>query len=49
MEGEIKDARYPAATWAKMQYARTLSDGTTVDIQYWRLLTTGEAHGFKFE
>lgn len=46
---KIKDPRYPPETWEKMQYQRIISDGTKINIHYWRNKHTNERIGFKFK
>ncbi len=49
MKDKIKDPRYPAKEWKKMEHTHTKPDGTEIDIHYWEHRATGAKHGFKFK
>jgi RHS repeat-associated protein len=48
MDGKINDPAY-AGTHQKMQYLHELPDGSSINIHYWREITTGLDSGFKFK
>jgi hypothetical protein len=50
MVGQImKDPRYPASIWAKIQYVHTNPDGSKIVIHYFKNLLTGVTEGFKLK
>lgn len=49
MQGNIKDTRFPADTWSKMQYVHTTPDDQSIVIHYWQRVTDGFRTGFKFK
>jgi RHS repeat-associated protein len=49
MEGSIKDPRFPADTWAKMQHVHKTPEGQNIVIHYWQQLKDGFRTGFKFK
>ena len=49
MKGGIKDPRFPADTWAKMQHVHKTSEGQNIVIHYWKRLKDGFNSGFKFK
>ena len=46
---KIKDPNYPYERWQKMQHQHINSDGSKVNIHYWKNKETGQTHGFKFK
>jgi hypothetical protein len=49
MAEAIKDPRYPADVWAKMQHCHETPTGPPIVIHYWENLVTGAREGFKFK
>jgi len=49
MEGAIRDPRFPADTWAKMQHVHTTFAGEDIVIHYWQRLIDGFRTGFKYK
>ncbi|MFH0727105.1 MAG: RHS repeat-associated core domain-containing protein [Pseudomonadota bacterium] len=49
MQGGIKDPRFPADTWAKMQHVHKTPEGQNTVIHYWQRLKDGFSTGFKFK
>jgi RHS repeat-associated protein len=49
MAGKVKDARYPAESWAKMQHTHQHADGSQSVIHYWKDRVSGAMEGFKFK
>lgn len=49
MAGKIKDARYPAARWAKMHHVHEHADGSKSVVHYWKDRVSGAMEGFKFK
>jgi len=49
MQGSIKDPKFPADTWAKMQHTHTTPEGQNIVIHYWQRLVDGLRTGFKFK
>ena len=48
MQGDIKDPRYPADQWKKVQHTHTKPNKKNICIHYWEDRVTGQKHGFKF-
>ena len=49
MPGAIKDPRFPADIWAKMQHMHETPGGGNIVIHYWQRLADGFRTGFKFK
>jgi hypothetical protein len=49
MQGTIKDPKFPAESWAKMQHVHQTSEGQNIVIHYWKRLKDGFRTGFKFK
>lgn len=49
MQEAIKDPKFPADTWAKMQHVRETTEGQNIVIHYWQRLKDGFRTGFKFK
>jgi len=49
MSGKIKDPRFPADQWEKMQHVHQSPNGSKVVIHYWQRIADAFRTGFKFK